>query len=698
MRAEDRDQADAAILDALFTQAPQGLWVCDTALRVVRFNGEAPGVRGVPAEDILGRTIDELGFSGTEEITSLAEQVLRTGKVVRGRLVKGRPLAAPGREMVISVSVFRLEGAEGQALGIGAIVDDVTERESALDRLAVLHEAHRSIGTSLDAFRTADELASVLVPRLADAVSVDLIDDVLRGRALQPGPVAPDALMRRAAFRSVATDAPVHTGESSTYPFPTPYTQALNDARPRLVARLDVDERWLTADPERLQALVAAGVHSLIVVPLELRGSVLGLVSLYRFARPDPFQDDELALATEVAAKATPHIDNARSYARERGIAASLQRGLMPDRPPDLSAVDTAYAYLPEGAGGDWYDVIPLSGARVALVIGDTAGHGIEAAATMGQLRTALRTLALQELEPDELLTRLDETASFLARTRSSAGSGSSTAGSTGGEAPEDFLATCLCAVYDPVSRSCTAARAGHLPPMVLAPDGSATPFDIPAGPPLGSDGEGYTSATVTLPESSLLALYTNGLVSTRGRDTDAARSRLQEILAQSGEDLQQLCDAAVYELMPSKPQDDAVLLLARTRALPADRVTGWTLPPDGSVVATARRLVEHQLAAWSLTENVFTTELIVSELVTNAIRYGQGPIELRLILDRTLICEVSDASSTSPHMRQAAPTDEGGRGLFIVMQLCDRWGTRTTAAGKTVWAEQSLPDRADPP
>ncbi|MFE3496057.1 SpoIIE family protein phosphatase [Streptomyces sp. NPDC059175] len=688
MRAEDRDRAHTAMLDALFTQAPHGLWICDAELRVVRFNAEAPGVRGVRAADVLGRTIDELGISGTDEITSLAEHVLRTGEVVRDRLVRGRPLSDPTKEMVISLSVFRLHGDDGEILGVAAIADDVTERERALDRLGVLHEAHRSIGTSLDAFRTADELACVLVPRLADAVAVDLVDEVLRGRTVHPGPVTAASPMRRAAFRTTATEeAPVHTGEPSTYPFPTPYTQVLNDARPRVVSRLGADERWLAADPERLEALVSAGVHSLIVVPLALRGSVLGLASLYRFARPDPFQDDDLVLATEVVAKAAPHIDNARSYARERTIATSLQRGLMPGRPPVLSAVDTAYAYLPEGAGGDWYDVIPLSGARVALVVGDTAGRGIEAAATMGQLRTALRTLALQELEPDELLTRLDETASFLAATRSA------------GDPPEeDFLATCLCAVYDPVTRVCVAARAGHMPLMVLAPDGSATPFDIPAGPPLGSNGAGYASATVTLPESSLLALFTNGLVSTRGRDTEAASSRLQEILAQTDEDLDHLCDAAVYELMPSKPQDDAVLLLARTRALPADRVTTWTLPADGSVVATARRLVEHQLAAWNLPGSVFTTELIASELVTNAIRYGKGPIELRLILDRTLICEVSDTSSTSPHMRQAAPTDEGGRGLLIVMQLSDRWGTRTTATGKSVWAEQTLPDLVAPP
>lgn len=686
MVEDNEREADAAILDALFAQSPQGLYVFDTDLRVTRFNQAARGVRGMRPDEVLGLTLGKVahGFP-TEEITSLAKEVLRTGEVIRNRMVRGRPPSMPGREMVASLSLFRLKGAAGQTLGLAVLVDDVTEREAALERLDVLHEAQRTVGTSLDAFRTAAELADVLVPRLADAASVDLVDDTLRGRSPHRGPVTADTPLRRAAFQSLrGEEGPLAAGELSTYPFPTPYTQALNDLSPRLVPRIRADDAWLDADPDRTEALVSAGVHSLIVVPLKLRETVMGLASLYRFSRPEPFDEETLALATEVVAKAAVHIDNARSYARERDIATTLQRGLMPDRPPELSAVDTAYAYLPEGAGGDWYDVIPLSGARVALVVGDVTGHGIEAAATMGQLRTALRTLALQELEPDELLVRLDETAAFLARTRSPAGS-------DGSDAAGEFLATCLCVVYDPVSRTCTAARAGHPPPVLLGPDGSTTPFDVPAGPPLGADGAGYTSATITLPESSLLGLYTNGLVSTRGKDADATIARLVEVLAQPEQSLGQLCDEAVYELMPARPQDDAVLLLARTRALRAEYITRWTLPNRRSVVSTARRLVEHQLEDWGLEDAVFTTELIVSELVTNAIRYGEGPIELRLVYDRNLICEVSDASSTSPHMRQATESDEGGRGLFIVMQLSDRWGSRTSGNGKTIWSEQSL-------
>ncbi|MFE0037970.1 SpoIIE family protein phosphatase [Streptomyces sp. NPDC059015] len=685
MDGDDARRRDSAILDALFTQAPHGLFLCDKELRVVRFNSAAPGVRGIPPEEVLGRTVAELtdGFTG-DPVAALAEDALRTGTVVRDRLITGRPLSDPDRDMTVSLSIFRLEGTDGEILGLAVIADDVTEREAALGRLDLLHQARQSIGTSLDAYGTTEELVEVLVPRLADAAAVDLLDDALRGRPLRPGPVPADTPLRRAAFRSVlGREQGPRKGELNTFGAHTPYSQVLNDLTPRLITDVDANDAWLGADPERGEPIVSAGVHSLVVVPLALRETVLGVAALYRFERPELFDDADLALSTELVSKTALHLHNACSFARERTVATTLQQGLMPSRPPELTAVDTAYTYLPEGAGGDWYDVIPLSGARAALVVGDVAGHGIEAAATMGQLRTALRTLALQDLEPGELLDRLDETAAFLSRMRSPVGHGD--------EAPPGHLATCVCVVYDPVSRVCSAARAGHPLPLVLGPDGSAMEFDVPNGPPLGAEGAGYASATVTLPASTLLALYTNGLVSIPGQDAGKARARLHQILAQPEESLGRLCDSAVYELLPRRPRDDAVLLLARTRALGADRVTSWTLPRDDSVVATARRLIEHQLQVWDMPDAVFTTELIVSELVTNAIRHGQGPIELRVILDRTLICEVSDASSTSPHMRHATATDEGGRGLFIVMQLSDRWGTRTTGDGKTIWSEQAI-------
>ncbi|MFE7994797.1 ATP-binding protein, partial [Streptomyces shenzhenensis] len=153
------------------------------------------------------------------------------------------------------------------------------------------------------------------------------------------------------------------------------------------------------------------------------------------------------------------------------------------------------------------------------------------------------------------------------------------------------------------------------------------------------------------------------------------------------------LCDTLLKALLDGQPGDDVALLLARTRALGADRVATWDVPPDPAQVATTRQAVIDRLAAWGLEETAFVTELVVSELVTNAIRYGEPPIQLRLIRDRALICEVSDGSSTSPHLRRAHAFDEGGRGLLLVAQLTQRWGSRQTDGGKTIWAEQPLPE-----
>jgi anti-sigma regulatory factor (Ser/Thr protein kinase) len=416
----------------------------------------------------------------------------------------------------------------------------------------------------------------------------------------------------------------------------------------------------------------------MIVAPLVVRDTVLGVLALYRH-RSDPFDEADLEIARQVASAASAHLENARSYHREHTVATALHRWLQPVTVPELTAVETAHVYLPETAGGDWYDVIPLSGTRVGLVVGDVGGRGIEAAATMGQLRTALRALALQDLETDEMLSHLYEVAAQLA-------------GGSAGTAANAPVATCALTVYDPVSRHCAMVRAGHPAPLLVDPHGSPLAVEVPEGPPLGvHGGRAFAPAEVELAPGTLIAHYTNGLLDASGTDRRAARRRLADVLASSGRPLRELCDTAVYRMAPSY-DDDAVLLLARTRVLPRERIADWTLPADASVVGAARRLVERQLAAWALEDAAFSTELVVSELVTNAIRYGDGPVRLRLIHDRgRLLCEVTDANSASPHMRRARASDEGGRGLFIVMRLSNRWGIRHSRTDKTIWSEQRL-------
>jgi hypothetical protein len=416
-----------------------------------------------------------------------------------------------------------------------------------------------------------------------------------------------------------------------------------------------------------------------MAVPLQARGSTLGVAVFHRFRHPDPFSADDALLAEEITARAAVCIDNARRYSRERETALALQRSLLPRSLPRSAAVTAASRYLPaarSGVGGDWFDVIPLSGLRVALVVGDVVGHGVQASATMGRLRTAVRTLADIDLPPDELLTHLDDL--VLRLSEEAGGEGS----------PGEVGATCLYAVYDPVSRRCTLARAGHPPPVLIPPGGPARRVHLPSGPPLGVGGLPFECTELDLVEGSVLAFYTDGLIESRERDADAGHRLLCDALEAEAASLDQTCDHVLHSLLPpGGAADDVALLLARTQGLPACAGGAGGLP-----LAPIRKQVVDQLAAWSMSDTTFTAELVVSELVTNAIRYGAPPIRLRLIHDdTTLICEVSDTNHSAPHLRRAKTWDEGGRGLLLVAQLTQRWGSRHTAEGKTIWAELAL-------
>ncbi|MES5820335.1 SpoIIE family protein phosphatase [Streptomyces sp. RG80] len=531
------------------------------------------------------------------------------------------------------------------------------ERERRLRaRLSMVNEAGLRIGTTLDITRTSQELADFAVEHFADRVTVDLLDSALHGHDV-PTPDPP--LLRRTAQRPAAAEPPPHT-----YPEGSPAARAL-----------------ATGEPSR--------DRSTLVVPLRARGTTLGVARFVRDRTPDPYDDEDLLHAQEIAARAAVAVDNARRYTHARATALTLQRSLLQQNLPQQSAVEVACRYLPAGdrlgVGGDWYDVIPLSGARVALVVGDVVGHGIHAAATMGRLRTAVRTLADIDLPPDELLTHLDDIVIRLS---------AEAAGGPDDEAAGDIGATCLYAVYDPVSRRCTLARAGHVLPVLVTRDGTVDLLDLPPGPPLGLGGLPFEAAEVDLAEGSLLALYTDGLIEARDHDVETGLDLLREALARPGPSLEATCDTVLEALLPALPDDDVALLLARTHALGVRQVATWDLESDPAAVSRARADVARQLRVWGLEELDFTTELVVSELVTNAIRYGRPPIQLRLIHDHGLLCEVSDAGGTTPHLRRARTLDEGGRGLLLVAQLAEHWGTRHASHGKTVWAELNESDQ----
>ncbi|MET7619133.1 SpoIIE family protein phosphatase [Streptomyces sp. NPDC005408] len=661
--------------DAVLHAVREGVLIIGGDGRMMLANDEARRLLELPP-DAEGRHVADLGLDAdTAEL--LASDRAVTDEV---HLAGDRLLAVNTRSTA----------PDGGTPGKVATLRDTTElralsgtAEVARERLKMLYEAGVRIGTTLDVTQTAEELSQVAVPRFADFVTVELLDPVVRGE--EPSGVHTE--MRRAAVSGIHEDHPFQpVGDLVRFVVPsTPMAAALASGHAVLEADLTVAHGWRAQDAAGADQALAYGVHSLVTAPLQARGVVLGMANFWRSERPERFEEEDLSFAEELAARAAVAIDNARRYTREHSMSVTLQRSLLPRVIPEQDALDVAYRYLPaqSGVGGDWFDVIPLPGARVALVVGDVVGHGLHAAATMGRLRTAVHNFSALDMPPDELLGHLDELVSRIDQEEGGEGDGE---GITG--------ATCLYAIYDPASGLCSVARAGHPAPAVVRPDGTVDFPDVPVSPPLGLGGLPVETAELQLPEGSMLVLYTDGLVELRDRDIDTGLRLLSSTLAEEANRTpEETCQALFSAMVPPHRRDDIALLVARTRLLDAARIADWDVPLDPAAVGPVRAACGRQLETWGLEEIGFTTELMLSELITNAIRYGSEPIHVRLLHERTLICEVSDGSSTAPHLRRAATTDEGGRGLFLVSQFAGRWGTRYTPTGKVMWTEQPLVD-----
>ncbi|MCL6299999.1 SpoIIE family protein phosphatase/ATP-binding protein [Streptomyces kronopolitis] len=575
----------------------------------------------------------------------------------------------------------------------------------AQERLKLIYDAGLRIGTTLDVGRTAEELAAVAVPRFADVVTVELLEPVLHGDEPAAGA---DPGLRRMAVCGVPEESAIYRVGDAIAAVPgAPMAEVLTSGRPVLLRDLRTTYEWRRQDVAGARRVLEQGIRSLVAVPLQARGVILGVANFWRSDLSGRFEPEDMAFAEELTARAAVAIDNARRYTREHTTAVTLQRSLLPQTLPEQTALEVAHRYLPAhaGVGGDWFDVIPLPGARVALVVGDVVGHGLHAAATMGRLRTAVHNFSALDLPPDELLSHLDELVSHI-DTDEARAAGTEEEGVWPGGVPADADggpegaghpgitgATLLYAIYDPVGGRTTLATAGHPVPAVVAPDGAVSFPEVPVSPPLGLGGSvPVETAELTLREGSRLVLYTNGLVQHRDRTLGAGLELLRTALAAGADRTpEQTCAAVLDAMLPDHPSDDIALLVARTRLLGPGSVADWEVPSDPAAVAPVRSACLERLESWGLTAIRFTTELILSELLTNAIRYGAQPIRVRLLLDRSLICEVSDGTSASPHLRRAAATDEGGRGLFLVAQFAQRWGTRYTPGGKVIWTEQSL-------
>ncbi|MFD4371023.1 SpoIIE family protein phosphatase [Streptomyces sp. NPDC058486] len=661
----------------------------DAGLRVRRGSPEAAAAGRLreAGRDPL-RALPSL--DGDRSAGDLLREVVETGVPLVGEPGILR-LARPGtRDRLYSLTAAPVRDLRGRTDGVFTSLVDVTERYRAARRLDLVYRASRDISRNLEVEPTAQHLVDVLVPALGDLAAVELFDGIALGAEPPHRVEGLRGDFRRVAVKHLHGPWPadqVAAGELLPSVSDRPGFRDLERGTV-LVAHGPEEYLAFLGDGPGARRLVPADMRASMGAALVARGLVLGYVQVYRTRRSHPFDGHDARLLKEIVNLAALAMDNARRYTRERRTVAALRQSLLPSASRHTPAAETAGAFQAAAGeasvGGDWFDALPLPSLRTALVVGDVIGHGLTATATMARLRTAIHTLADLDLGPDEVLTRMDDLVQRMAAEA---------------EHPDTVGASCLYLEYDPVTRRCRAATAGHPPPAVIAPDGTVRTVDLVPGPFLGVGGMPFEVAELELEPGSVIALYSDGLLATGGNGTDTARSPEADLTDRlraacpPGRSLEEASGELLASVSPDRRHpDDTTVLLARTRAIPAADVAEWRFPADPEAVARARRLVRAQLGRWGLEQLGFTTELVVSELVTNALRYVGGRIGLRLIRDQVLVCEVTDGSSSHPQLRRAVSTDEGGRGLFLVAQVTSRWGSRYTARGKTIWTEQDIP------
>ncbi|MEU0369346.1 SpoIIE family protein phosphatase [Streptomyces sp. NPDC006283] len=567
------------------------------------------------------------------------------------------------------------------------------------DRLRFVGAATRRIARGIDLDEIVLGLCRATVPTFSDAILVYLRDPLPVG---DERPVSPFVLRLRRTDRLRLSADDADQGLVTTMPLldagtePTPAAELCEVRSGGALSEVLRGVRPVFGDSAAARAAlpellgdgrsVPSG-HRAILAPLRGRRRVIGAAVFLR--RPDrpAFEPNDLLVAAQLATHTALGIDKAVLYGREAYIADELQRTMLPDSLPQPTGVRLASRYLPAAetarVGGDWYDAIPLPGSRVALVVGDVMGHSMTSAAIMGQLRTTAQTLAGLDLPPQEVLHHLDEQAQRLGT---------------------DRMATCLYAVYDPVSHRITIANAGHPPPILLHLGGRAEVLRVPPGAPIGVGGVDFEAVELDAPAGATLLLYTDGLVESRLRDVWTGIEQLRERLAATAQltgpdhspPLEALCDDVLDMLGPGDRDDDIALLAARFDGIAPSDVAYWFLEPEDAAPGRARRLARRALARWGLEDLSDSVELLVSEVVTNAVRYAERPVTLRLLRTDVLRCEVGDDSPQLPRQRRARDTDEGGRGLFLVNRLARRWGATRLSTGKVVWFELPIRSRGE--
>ncbi|MFH8572866.1 SpoIIE family protein phosphatase [Streptomyces sp. NPDC017993] len=555
----DRVKTNLAFLDALFERCPIGLVMLDEDLRYLHLNQALADMNGLPIEEHLGRRLTEIMITSEGgEYERMLRTVVAEGRTVVGVRVGMRTLGHPDRDLVLSVSFFPLTGAVGTRQGVGGLLVDVTDREQAIveatatrQRLALLDRASARFGTTLDVVTTAQELVEAAVPDFSDGAVVELVDWLDEREVFDPAlPVMTRRIASGTVLPAPATEL-VSGVDVVHYPPGSAIHQMLRTGRPITVPVTREFMVRTIPDDRRARLMAESGLACLLLAPLIARGTVQGIAIFGRSAARATFTEPDLSLAGELASRAALCLDNARLYSRERDIALTLQRALLPSSLGTSPYLHIAHRYLPGGrvteVGGDWYDVIALPGDHVGLLVGDVMGHGVAAAASMGRLRITAKALARHHQVPHELVAELD----LCAR-----------------EAGIE-LATCLYIHYDPASGRARMASAGHPPPLVLQPDGRTDVIDEVLGVPLGVGGSPFRTTEALLPDGATLVLYTDGLIEARGRDIDEGLQSLRTELGRLPDSLEAAADQILERLVPSSPADDTVLLLARVHRLP---------------------------------------------------------------------------------------------------------------------------------
>ncbi|MET8131500.1 SpoIIE family protein phosphatase [Streptomyces sp. NPDC005251] len=646
-------------------------------------------------------------FPGSEELARRLPEILpsmsvgESARIVSQVLELGYPVLEFSQNDLVPVTPdwgvprraerkARRERAARAAVSGVPVTQDLPDDEgedleyvAVRERLEFLNEVSGRIGTSLDLSQTILEVSRAVVPRFTDVAGTYLREQVVAGEGFPEGVPDTTTMWHRVALEH--TDEPgrwddvVPVGEAMPFPAHTPFFQCMTTGEPVLVPRISEQMgHMIAAQFEKRDIRPLITHRSMLVVPLKARNVVLGFMILLRHPERVEFNDMDRVTGAELAARAGLVLDNARMYTYQESVAETLQDSMLPTIAPRMAGCDIATRYLPGTllgrVGGDWFDSVKLPGSRTALVVGDVMGHGLNSAAMMGQLRTAVQTMAALDLPPAQLLRNLDDLAQRLG---------------------DNYLATCLYAVYDPIAGKLHIANAGHIPPvLVRAGDGRSELLDLPTGAPIGVGGVPFEAVHVRVEPGDRLVMCTDGLVEVRGEDIGVGLATLCESAAHPAASMDHACDTIIRALNTrGGRKDDVALLMARLNGIESADVAAWRLVLDPVEVGRARAVVREQLHVWGLSGLADNAELMVGELVTNAVRHAHSRrIELRLVRGDTLLCEVDDDDHTLPNLVSAGPGDEFGRGLRLVSALSREWGASRTSAGKTVWFELALP------